>query len=34
MRYIDPAIFFGGLVANPVLDLNAGTLTKLLTLQT
>lgn len=29
MRYIDPAISFGGLAAKPALDLNAGTLTQL-----
>ena len=27
MRYIDPAISFGGLAARPALELNAGTLT-------
>lgn len=29
MRYIDPAISFGGLAAKPALELNAGTLTRL-----
>lgn len=29
MRYIDPAISFGGLAVKPALELNTGTLTKL-----